>query len=113
MTIQKELLSTAPAPLQVSGDPVKPLAVTVAKACELSGYGPTTIWALLKNGRLRAVRVDGIRRTTVDYGSLVRLLAPRTAEPTPRRRGRPRKLSIDLQRRLDEMMGATTRKPTL
>ena len=45
MTIRKELLtSTAPTPRQVSGDAIKPLAITVAKACELSGFGPTSIW---------------------------------------------------------------------
>jgi hypothetical protein len=87
---------------------VEPLAVTVAKACELSGYGPTTIWALLKSGRLRAVRVPGVRRTLVDYGSLVRLLAPATAEPAPRRRGRPRKDFV--ARRLDELTGASPSK---
>ena len=73
---------------------LKPLAVTVPKACELSGYGPTTMWALLKSGRLRAVRVGGVRRTLVDYGSLVRLLVLATAEPESRRRGRPRKQRI-------------------
>jgi excisionase family DNA binding protein len=71
-----------------------PLAVTVPQACRLSGYGPTTIWALVRDGRLRAVRVAGVRRTLIDYGSLARLLLP--AEPTdgpqPRRRGRPRKI---------------------
>ena len=53
-----------------------PLAVTVQRACELSGLGPTSIWAFLKDGRLEAVRVRGIRRTLVSYPSLVRLLAP-------------------------------------
>jgi hypothetical protein len=67
-----------------------PLAVTVTKACELSGFGPTTIWAFLKDGRLEAVRVPGVRRTLVSYASLVRLFAP-SPEPPPRRRGRPRK----------------------
>jgi excisionase family DNA binding protein len=71
-----------------------PLAVTVPQACRLSGYGPTTIWALVRDGRLRAVRVDGIRRTLIDYGSLARLLLPPEPPdtPQPRRRGRPRKI---------------------
>ena len=71
-----------------------PLAVTVPRACELSGFGPTSIWAFLKDGRLEAVRVRGVRRTLVAYGSLARLLAPASGvPPEPRRRGRPRKNS--------------------
>lgn len=67
-----------------------PLTVTISKACELSGFGPTSIWAFLKDGRLEAVRVRGVRRTLVSYPSLARLLAAQSyAEP--RRRGRPRK----------------------
>jgi hypothetical protein len=69
-----------------------PLAVTVKRSCELSGLGPTSIWAFLRDGRLEAVRVPGVRRTLVSYASLIRLLAPATEPPTvPRRRGRPRK----------------------
>jgi excisionase family DNA binding protein len=70
-----------------------PLAVTVPQACRLSGYGPTTIWALVRDGRLRAVRVAGVRRTLIDYGSLARLLLPpERTDALQRRRGRPRKL---------------------
>jgi hypothetical protein len=70
-----------------------PLAVTVRRACELSGLGPTSIWAFLRDGRLEAVRVAGIRRTLVSYASLARLLAPAAElSPPPRRRGRPRKM---------------------
>jgi hypothetical protein len=73
-----------------------PLAVTVQRACELSGLGPTSIWGFLKDGRLEAVRVPGVRRTLVSYPSLVRLLAPPSAsQPQPRRRGRPRKSDAD------------------
>jgi len=71
-----------------------PLAVTVKRACELSGLGPTSIWAFIRNGRLEAVRVPGVRRTLVSYASLARLLAPAAdAALAPRRRGRPRKHS--------------------
>ena len=86
-TIHREVTS------RVGSEHLPPLAVTVRQACELSGYGPTTIWGLLKSGRLKAVRVAGIRRTTIDYQSLKNLLAPSAAEPQPkpRRRGRPRK----------------------
>jgi hypothetical protein len=72
-----------------------PLAVTVQRACELSGLGPTTIWAFLKNGRLEPVRVPGIRRTLIDYSSLERLLAPPSAARPKRRRRRQRKSSTD------------------
>jgi hypothetical protein len=71
-----------------------PLAVTVQRACELSGLGPTSIWGFLKDGRLEAVRVPGVRRTLVSYPSLARLLAPASAsQPTPARRGQPRKIA--------------------
>jgi hypothetical protein len=73
-----------------------PLAVTVQRACELSGLGPTSIWAFLKEGRLEAVRVPGVRRTLITYASLERLFAPPSAaqsQPEPRRRGRPRNTS--------------------
>ena len=68
-----------------------PLAVTIPKACELTGFGPTSIWAFLKDGRLKAVRVPGIRRTLISYASLAQLLAPSPESTAPRRRGRPRK----------------------
>jgi hypothetical protein len=72
-----------------------PLAVTVKRASELSGLGLTSIWGFLRDGRLEAVRVAGLRRTLICYGSLVRLLAPSsTSAPAPRKRGRPRKLPV-------------------
>jgi hypothetical protein len=74
-----------------AGAVTTPLAVTVGRACELSGFGPTSIWAFLKDGRLKAVRVPGVRRTLVSYPSLTRLLAPPSEELKPRRRGRPPK----------------------
>jgi hypothetical protein len=73
---------------------VSPLAVTVQRACQLSGLGPTTIWAFLKNGRLEAVRLPGLRRTLVSYASLERLLAPSDIAQ-PQRRGRPRKSNAE------------------
>jgi len=67
-----------------------PLAVTVRQACQLSGLGATSIWACLKEGRLEAVRVAGLRRTLVGYASLARFLTPEAKLPSPpRRRGRP------------------------
>ena len=61
---------------------VPPLAVTVARACELTGFGQTSIWAFIKDGRLSAVRLPGVRRTLVSYESLRRLLegGPRKAQ---------------------------------
>ena len=53
-----------------------PLAVTVQRACDVSGLGPTSIWALLRDRRLEAVHVPGVRRTLISYASLERLLAP-------------------------------------
>jgi hypothetical protein len=72
---------------------IAPFAVTVQRACELSGLGPTSIWAFLKDGRLEAVRVPGIRRTLVSYRSLASLLTPASpSQPTsPQRCGEPRK----------------------
>jgi hypothetical protein len=70
----------------------KALAVTVKQAAALSGFGLTSVWALLRDGRLEAVRVPGVRRTLVSYASLVRLLAPPQASP---QRRRPRKGTTD------------------
>jgi len=71
---------------------VPPLAVTVARACELSGFGQTSIWTFIKDGRLDAVRLPGVRRTLVSYESLRRLLEGASIGPRPKQgRGRPRK----------------------
>jgi hypothetical protein len=77
-----------------TSDEQTPLAVTVRRACELSGLGPTTIWNFLRDGRLEGVRVPGVRRTLVRYASLAQLLVPASASPPPRRRGRPRKVPL-------------------
>jgi hypothetical protein len=69
-----------------------PLAVTVNKACELCSLGPTTVWSLIRDGRLEIVRVAGIRRTLILYDSLRKLLTPETAQQPKRRRGRPPKV---------------------
>jgi hypothetical protein len=42
------------------GGAVEPLTVTVAKACQLSGFDPTSIWAFLKDRPLQAVRINGV-----------------------------------------------------
>ena len=75
-----------------------PLAVTVKRASELSGLGLTSIWSFIRDGRLEAVRLPGIRRTLVSYESLARLLSPPVASVlNSRRRGRPRKTPLRLQ----------------
>ena len=68
MTMVETGIPTAASSRQ--GDDLTPLAVTVAKACELTGLGRTSIWAFLRDGRLEAVRLPGIRRTLVSYRSL-------------------------------------------
>jgi hypothetical protein len=68
------------------------LAVPVHKASKMSGFGQTIIWQWLKEGRVEAVRVPGVRRTLVSYGSLRRLLEnASTGQPPRRGPGRPRK----------------------
>lgn len=62
----------------VAADDLKPLTVTVATTRKLSGLGNTTIWALIKEGKLEAVHVG--RRTLVTFRSLEALLAPRSRQ---------------------------------
>jgi hypothetical protein len=78
-----------------AGNSRDPITVTANEACELSGFGPTTIWKFIKDGRLKVRRVPGVDRTLVVYASLQPLLTPdpleNTTVPPPRRpRGRPR-----------------------
>jgi excisionase family DNA binding protein len=70
---------------------VKPLTLTVATAREISGLGNTTIWALIKSGKLESVLVG--RRRLITYRSLERLLSPAStgASNQSRRHGRPPK----------------------
>ena len=69
-----------------------PITVTVNEACALSGFGPTSIWKFLKDGRLTKVRLPGVDRTLVLYESLRQLLEGAGTQPkAKRRRGRPRK----------------------
>jgi len=75
---------------RASGDDLEPLAVTIRRACELSGFGPVTIWKLGKERRIKLVRVRGVRRTLVDFSSLKKLLNPDPNDMLPRRRGRPK-----------------------
>jgi hypothetical protein len=51
----------------------KPLAVPVKTACQLVGLGNTSMWALIKAGRVRTVSIG--RRRLVIYASLESLLS--------------------------------------
>jgi hypothetical protein len=78
------------------GDDLEPLAITIRRACELSGLGPVTIWKLGKEHRIKLVRLPGLRRTLVDFSSFKKLLlTPELTEAPARRRGRPRKRSAE------------------
>jgi hypothetical protein len=73
-----------------------PITVTAREAARLSGFGLTSIWAFIKDGRLKTRRVPGVDRTLILYSSLQALLTPDPSEntktPPPRRpRGRPAK----------------------
>jgi excisionase family DNA binding protein len=57
----------------VTGKGFKPLAVPVKAACQLVGVGHTTMWALIKEGRVKTVSVG--RRRLVIYASLEALLS--------------------------------------
>jgi len=74
---------------------LKPLTVTVTTACKITGLGNTTLWGLVRDQRLEAVRIG--RRTLIVYRSLEALVAPCSgADQQPRRcrRGRPRKVIV-------------------
>jgi hypothetical protein len=78
-----------------TSDALSPLTVTIAVARQISGLGNTTVWKLISDGTLQSVTVG--RRRLVVYQSLRRLLstdAATSAEPPPRRRGRPRKVPV-------------------
>jgi excisionase family DNA binding protein len=66
MTIHTTGISCAP-------DGAKPLAVSVETACKLLGVGKTSMWALIKSGRVRTVSIG--RRRLVIYASLEMLLS--------------------------------------
>lgn len=58
----------------ISANELKPLTVTVATTRKISGLGNTTIWALIKQGKLEVVRIG--RRTLITFRSLEALLVP-------------------------------------
>ena len=50
-----------------------PLAVSVREACRLIGVGNTTLWSLIKDGKLETKRIG--RRRLIKYSSLERLIS--------------------------------------
>ena len=56
-----------------AGKGIKPLAVPVKTACRLVGVGNTSMWALIKAGRVKTVSIG--RRRLVIYASLEALLS--------------------------------------
>jgi hypothetical protein len=75
-----------------------PITVTVNEACALSGFGPTSIWKFLKDGRLTKVRLPGVDRTLILYESLRQLLEGASTGAQPKRgRGRPRKIDARIR----------------
>lgn len=61
-----------------SNDGARPLAVPVKTACKLVGVGNTTMWGLIKVGRVKTVSIG--RRRLVIYASLEALLTPEAGE---------------------------------
>lgn len=61
------------APARAGAHVVKPLTVTVPVALAITGIGRTKLYALIAEGRVKIVKVDG--RTLVNYASLEALTA--------------------------------------
>jgi excisionase family DNA binding protein len=61
-------------------DSAKPLAVSVKTACKLVGVGSTTMWALIKAGRVKSVSVG--RRRLILFSSLESLLTSDAVGPS-------------------------------
>jgi hypothetical protein len=62
----------------------RPLAVTVKSACKLVGIGNTSMWALIKSGRVKTVSIG--RRRLVIFTSLESLVADEAEQNHERRR---------------------------
>ena len=75
--------------LRDAPESAKPLAVPVKTACKLVGVGNTTMWALIKTGRVKSVNIG--RRRLVICASFESLLAPGPEERDERRRSAERR----------------------
>jgi hypothetical protein len=40
---------------------IAPIAVSVSEACRLTGFRPTSLWKFIREGRVKAIRVDGVK----------------------------------------------------
>jgi excisionase family DNA binding protein len=49
-----------------------PLAVSVKKACELIDVGQTTMWAMIRDGRVSSIKIG--KKRLIIYKSLEQLL---------------------------------------
>ncbi len=58
-----------------------PLTVSVNTACRLLDVGPTTMWAMIADGRVKSIKVG--RKRLVVYTSLEALVAGEDEETTP------------------------------
>jgi len=73
---------------------MKPLAVPVKIACRLVGVGNTTMWALIKDGRVKTISIR--RRRLVIYASLELLTSEaQTGEDSSGDQPRPAPQSLD------------------
>jgi excisionase family DNA binding protein len=68
-------------------DPQKPLSVSVKRAMEITGLGPTMIYNLIGQGKLAACKVGGKR--LIRYDSIEQLVAAKPHQPISRRRRIP------------------------
>ena len=53
---------------------VEPITMTVPETCRITGYGPTTVWRLIKEGKIKVLRLEGVRRTLPYVASVKELL---------------------------------------
>ena len=63
--------------IQRTGLGHKPLAVPVKTACDIIGVGNTTMYELIKHGRVATTTIG--RRRLIIYASLEALLSPKAA----------------------------------
>jgi len=56
----------------LKNQPTTPLAYSVKMLCRQISVSPSTVWKLIKNGKLRVIRLG--RRTLVSHEEAVRLM---------------------------------------
>jgi len=72
---------------------LSPITITVKETARLSGLGLTSVWQLIRDGKLTVIRVSG--RTLVEFASLQRLLTPYPdTQPAPRQTPKRRKSAL-------------------